>query len=63
MNESELKVSNSEVGKDQTDWHVDTIAEQTWSEPSGAVTHSTIQEVLTEVVPNYLFGNRPCQTK
>jgi hypothetical protein len=53
MKESKLKVGNSAVSKYQTDWPIDTITEQIWNELNGAVTRSTINKVLTEVVPNY----------
>ncbi len=53
MKESKLKVGNSAVSKNQTDWPIDTITEQIWNELNGAVTRSTIHEVLTEVVANY----------
>ena len=53
MNRSELKSGMTGVGKNQADWDIDIIAEQILTELNGAVTRSTIQEVLTEVVPKY----------
>ena len=53
MKESKLKVGNSAVSKNQTDYPIDIITELIWNDLNGAVTRSTIQEVLAEVVPNY----------
>jgi hypothetical protein len=53
MEESYLKSGINGVNKTQTEWNVDTIIEQIWSELNGAVVRSVIQDVLLEVVPRY----------
>jgi ribosomal protein L12E/L44/L45/RPP1/RPP2 len=53
MNDSELKLGNRADSKSEADWDEETITEQILAELNGAVTRSTIQEVLREVAPNY----------
>ena len=53
MNDSKLQLGNNAVSKNQSDWNVDTITEQIWSDLNGAVTRSVIQEMLLEVIPGY----------
>ena len=53
MNQSDLKSGNNAVSKTPGDWNVETIIEQIFSDLNGVVTRSTIQKVLTEVVPRY----------
>ena len=53
MSDCRSKLVNCADNKTQVAWDEDSIIEQIWSELKGVVTHSTIQEVLKEVIPRY----------
>lgn len=60
MNERELELGRNAVDRSQSDWDVDTIADQIFSDLNGAVPRSTIQEIIKEVIPKY--EGAPIQT-
>ncbi len=53
MSDSNLKPGKNAIGKNQVDRNVDTITEQILTELNGVASRSTIQEVLSEVLPRY----------
>ena len=53
MSGSNLKPGNNAIGKNRADWDVNIITEQILTELNGAASCSTIQEVLSEVLPRY----------
>lgn len=53
MSDSNLKPGKNAIGKNQVNRNVDTITEQILTELNGVASRSTIQEVLSEVLPRY----------
>ena len=53
MNGSKSRNGNSAIASSNPGWDVETLIEQVWNDLGGAVTQSTVRQVLAQVMPRY----------
>ena len=53
MNESNLEIGNDLIGKEDTDWDIERIANEIHCDLNGSVSLSDIQEIIEEIIPRY----------
>ena len=60
MNNGKPKICNDKKISNNSDWDVEPLIERVWNGFGGMVSRSTINDMITEVMPNY--ENAPIQT-